>query len=98
MNVRCPALTRRVRGRRPVRSRAVTTPRRTTIDVPRQRSSVSQRVPRTVAAPYRPRVRKRPLPSPHRRRTERFFLRLPAAEARFGSRGLAGPHPRNRPP
>ena len=48
-------------------------PRLTVIFVLLQRSSVSHFVPRTVAAPWRPLVRKRPLPSPHRRRTFFFF-------------------------
>ncbi len=43
-----------------------------------QRSSVSHFVPRTVAAPLRPRVRKLPLPSPHSRRT---FFSSPTLDA-----------------
>ena len=52
-------------------------PRRTVNFVELQRSWVSQRVPRTVAAPWRPRVRKRPVPSPHSLRVLR-----PAATTR----------------
>ena len=51
-------------------------PRLTVNFVLLQRSSVSHFVPRTVAAAWRPRVRKLPLPSPHSRRT--FFFRADA--------------------
>src|SRR5215210_971274 len=61
------------------KARTETLPRLTRTSVPLQRSSVSHFVPRTVAAPCRPRVRKRPLPSPHRRRTRLAdALALPA--------------------
>src|SRR5215207_9811831 len=58
----------------------MTTPRRTLVRVPSQRSMVSQIVPRTVAALYRPRVRKRPLALERRRR---IASRLSAADARL---------------
>ena len=47
------------------RSRTLTVPRLTVVSVPSQRSSVSQIVPRTVAALYLPFVRNLPLPLPH---------------------------------
>ena len=55
------------------KSRTTTVPRLTVTLVLPQRSSVSHFVPLTVAAPCLPFVRKRPLPSPHSRRTFFFF-------------------------
>jgi hypothetical protein len=59
--------------RRPVRrSRTITAPLLTRVRVPPQRSSVSQRVPRTVATLFWPCVRHRPpLSLPHSRRRRR---------------------------
>src|SRR4051812_6054076 len=48
-----------------LRSRTWTVPRVTLVNVPSQRSSTSQMVPRTVAALYLPSVRNLPLPLPH---------------------------------
>src|SRR4051794_40241589 len=48
-----------------LRSRTWTVPRVTLVNVPSQRSSTSQIVPRTVAALYLPSVRNLPLPLPH---------------------------------
>ena len=56
------------------RSRTETRPRWTVTSVPSQRSWTLQRVPRTVAAAFRPLVRNVPLPSPKSRRT-RFLER-----------------------
>src|SRR6185437_12821251 len=58
-----PALTVTVFLRR--RSRTWTVPRLTLVNVPSQRSSTSQIVPRTVAELYLPPVRNLPLPLPH---------------------------------
>src|SRR4029078_4695638 len=60
------------------KSRTFTRPRATRVSVEPQRSSTSHFVPTTVAALCLPFVRKRPLPSPHRRR---FFLPLAAVLA-----------------
>src|SRR3954466_4536333 len=51
------------------KSRTDTRPRPPVTRVPSQRSCPPQRVPRTVAAALRPRVRNEPLPSPNSRRT-----------------------------
>jgi hypothetical protein len=72
-------------------SRTETLPRLTRTRVLRQRSSVSHFVPRTVAAPYLPLVRKRPLPSPHRRRTFLFLAEAVAPPAVFLVRQLSLP-------
>lgn len=57
------------------KSRTTTLPRRTFVMVPSQRSETVQSVPRTVAELWRPRVRKRPLARPRRRRIVRRAAR-----------------------
>ena len=64
-----PAVRVMVRLRR--RSRTATLPRLTVVSVPSQRSAVIQTVPLTVAAEWRPRVRKRPFAVARRRRIVR---------------------------
>jgi hypothetical protein len=71
-----PALTRTVRFA--PKSRTFTTPRKTLVRVPLQRSSTNHLVPTTVAALRLPLVRNLPLPSPQSRR---FFFFLAAALA-----------------
>src|SRR5919197_997566 len=65
-----------------VKSRTVTEPSSTRVSVPSQRSAVSQKVPRTVAELYLPRVRKLPVPWPQRlRMTFLLFFALGALAA-----------------
>ena len=72
-----------------MQSRTTTEPSVTRVSVPSQRSSVSHRVPRTVATLSAPWVRKRPLLSlPHRLRLR--FLATLLADARFGAEQRPG--------
>src|SRR3954466_2163750 len=65
------------------KSRTATVPRETLVSVPSQRSVTVQIVPRTVADEYRPRVRKRPLPLPRKRRILRLLRAALAFFPRF---------------
>src|SRR4051812_35813525 len=65
-------------------SRTLTTPFLTCVSVPAQLSCTSQRVPRTVAALYWPRVRNEPEPSPQSLRVFGFFLAAACAVFFFG--------------
>jgi hypothetical protein len=70
---------------RRLKSRTLTVPRFTVVNVPSQRSWVNQIVPRTVAELYLPLVRNLPLPLPHSPPSTdfapRFFFLAAAAEA-----------------
>ena len=70
---------------RRLKSRTLTVPRFTVVNVPSQRSWVNQIVPRTVAELYLPSVRNLPLPLPHSPPSTdfapRFFFFAAAAEA-----------------
>jgi hypothetical protein len=72
---------RTITVRRATKSRTATAPRATRVIVRSRRSSVNHFVPRTVAELSCPRIRKRPLPSPHSWRV-RFLAAALARRAR----------------